>query len=316
MSYDLAGKRIWVAGHGGLVGSALLRRLSGEGATLQTADRKTLDLTDQRAVEAWVAKNRPHAVFAAAAKVGGILANSQSPADFLYQNLAMELNIIHASSRYGVEKLLFLGSSCIYPRDTAQPIREEQLLSGPLEPTNEAYALAKIAGIKLCQSYRRQYGCNFISAMPTNLYGPNDNFHPEHAHVPAALISRFHHAKESNLPKVAVWGTGEPRREFLFVDDLADACVFLVKEYSGELPINVGTGEDVKIKEFAETVKDVVGFKGELVFDSSLPDGTPRKLLDVRRLTELGWRAATPLREGLELTYRWYLAHLDNLRAA
>jgi GDP-L-fucose synthase len=316
MPYNLRGKRVWVAGHRGLVGSALVRRLASENCEVLTADRAVLDLSSSAAVDAWMASHKPQAVFLAAAKVGGILANKLHPADFLYENLMIELSVIHAAFRHGVEKLLFLGSSCIYPREAPQPIPEEALLTGPLEPTNEAYALAKIAGIKLCQGYREQYGGDFISAMPTNLYGPNDNFHPEHAHVPAALIGRFHKAKLERNREVKVWGTGTPRREFLFVDDLADACVFLMKSYSGSVPINAGTGEDITIRSFAEIVRSVVGYEGELIFDPSYPDGTPRKMLDVSRLTAMGWRARTPLAEGLAQTYRWYLDHMEQVRAA
>jgi GDP-L-fucose synthase len=312
----LNGKKVWVAGHRGLAGSAIVRRLASENCTVLTAGRETLDLTSAEAVEGWMAQHKPHAVFLAAAKVGGILANKLHPADFLVQNLQIELNVIQAAFAHGVEKLLFLGSSCIYPREAPQPITEEALLTGPLEPTNEPYALAKIAGIKLCQAYRAQHGRDFVSVMPTNLYGPNDNFHPDHAHVPAALIGRFHHAKIAGLSEVTVWGTGRPRREFLFVDDLADACVFTMKNYSGPVPLNVGVGEDITIEEFARLVASVVGFKGELRFDHSYPDGTPRKLLDVNRLRAMGWQARTPLREGLMQTYHWYLSNLQTIRAA
>lgn len=259
---------------------------------------------------------RPQVIFLAAAKVGGILANSLHPADFLYQNLMIELSVIDAAFRHGVEKLLFLGSSCIYPRDAPQPIKEEALLTGPLEATNEAYALAKIAGIKLCQSYREQYGCDFISIMPTNLYGPNDNFHPRHAHMPAALMSRLHQAKIESAPEVTVWGTGTPRRELLFVDDLADACVYLVEAYNGPAAINVGTGEDLTIRSIAEVMRTVIGYEGELAYDPSYPDGTPRKVLDVSRLSALGWKAKTSLEAGLTRTYRWYCDNFRQLRTA
>ncbi len=263
-----------------------------------------------------MAEHKPQVIFLAAAKVGGILANKLHPADFLLENLQIELNVIHGAFLHGVEKLLFLGSSCIYPREAPQPIVEEALLTGPLEPTNEAYALAKIAGIKLCQAYREQHGRDFVSVMPTNLYGPNDNFHPDHAHVPAALMKRFHDAKVAGLREVTVWGTGKPRREFLFIDDLADACIFVTKNYCGPIPLNIGVGHDVTIEDFAKLVAEVVGFKGKLVFDHSYPDGTPRKLLDVSRLTSIGWQARTPLLEGLTQTYHWYLSNLGTTRAA
>ncbi len=316
MTYRLAGKRVWVAGHRGLVGSSLVRRLASEDCSVLTPDRATLNLESGDAVERWMVEQKPQAIFLAAAKVGGIFANNLKRADFLYQNLMIELNVIHAAFRHGVEKLLFLGSSCIYPRDATQPVVEEALLTGPLEPTNEPYALAKIAGVKLCESYRQQYGCDFISAMPTNLYGPNDNFHPQHAHVPAALMSRFHEAKIDGLPQVTVWGTGTPRREFLFVDDLADACVFLMRNYSGPIAINVGTGEDVTISSFAAMMRSIVGYPGKLVFDPAYPDGTPRKVLDVGRLSSMGWKAKTQLQEGLTQTYRWYLDNYEKLRTA
>ena len=316
MGIDLKGKRVWVAGHRGLVGSALVRRLAREDCILLTVDRAVVDLRSAAAVEDWMAAQKPQAIFLAAAKVGGILANSLQPADFLYDNLMIELNIVHAAFKLRIEKLLFLGSSCIYPREAPQPIAEEALLTGPLEPTNEAYALAKIAGIKLCQSYRQQHGCDFISAMPTNLYGPNDNFHPKHAHVSAALMARFHDAKLNGLPEVTVWGTGAPRREFLFVDDLADACVFLMKTYSGPIPINIGTGQDMTIRSLAEMIQTITGYSGKLVFDPSYPDGTPRKVLDVSRLSQMGWTAKTAPRQGLTETYRWYCENHGHLRAA
>lgn len=306
MLYDLAGKRVWVAGERGMVGSAIVRRLEREPCTLLHSDRSTLDLCNQAAVTAWMEANRPQAVFVAAARVGGIHANNTFPAEFLYQNLVIETNIIHAAHTIGVEKLLFLGSSCIYPRDAAQPMVEEALLTGPLEPTNEWYAVAKIAGIKLCQAYRKQYGDDFISVMPTNLYGPNDNFHPENSHVPAALLRRFHEAKLSGAPEVVVWGTGTPRREFLHVDDLADACVFLMQNYSGDMHINVGTGKDMTIAAFAEAIKKAVGYEGKLVFDTTRPDGMPRKVMDVRRLTEMGWTAKIDLPQGLIQYYEYY----------
>jgi GDP-L-fucose synthase len=313
--YDLTGKRVWVAGHRGLVGGAIAKRLADEPCEVLTAGRKQADLRRQAEVEDWMAEARPHAVVLAAAKVGGILANDRYPADFIQDNLQMETNVIAAAHRLGVEKLVFLGSSCIYPKLAKQPLTEDALLTGPLEPTNEWYAIAKIAGIKLCQAHRRQHGCDFVSAMPTNLYGPNDNFHPEHSHVIPALIRRFHEAKVNGDDQVTVWGTGTPMREFLYVDDCADAIVHLLKHFSGERHLNVGTGTDVTIRELAETVKRVAGFDGELVWDTSKPDGTPRKVMDVSRLHALGWRAQTDLETGLAKTYDWYLRHLDEARA-
>jgi GDP-L-fucose synthase len=309
--FDLAGKRVYVAGHTGMAGSAIMRRLARENCDILTADHAALDLADQRQADEWLAREKPDAVFLAAARVGGISANSSYPAVFIGDNLAIALNVIRGAHAAGVKKLLFLGSSCIYPRLASQPITEEQLLAGPLEPTNEWYAVAKIAGIKLCQAYRRQYGADFISVMPTNLYGRGDNYHPEHSHVPAALIRRFHEAKASGAPSVAVWGTGTPRREFLAVDDLADACVFVMKHYSGDGFLNIGIGEDVTIAEFARLVADVVGYHGQIVFDTTRPDGTPRKLLDVAKLTALGWRAKTQLRDGLEAAYVDFCSRAD-----
>jgi GDP-L-fucose synthase len=301
--FDLAGKRVYVAGHTGMAGSAIVRRLGGEGCDVLTADHATVDLIDQQQAERWLERAKPHAVFLAAGRVGGIRANSTFPAAFIGENLAIALNVIRGAHKAGVEKLLFLGSSCIYPKFASQPIGEDQLLTGMLEPTNEWYAVAKIAGIKLCQAYRRQYGADFISVMPTNLYGPGDNYHPEDSHVPAALIRSFHEAKVSGAPSVTVWGTGAPRREFLAADDLADACVFVMKHYSGDGFLNVGTGEDVTIADFARLIAEVVGYRGEIEFDTSRPDGAPRKLLDVSKLAALGWRAKTPLREGLAAAY-------------
>lgn len=302
------GSRIYVAGHRGLVGSAILRRLRAAGyENLVTRSRDELDLTDAREVDGFFASERPEYVFLAAARVGGILANSTYPADFLRDNLAIELNTIEAAYRHGARKLLFLGSSCIYPKFAPQPIKEEYLLTGPLEPTNEPYAVAKIAGIKLCQAYRRQHGADFISAMPTNLYGPGDDFDLETSHVLPALIRKFHEAKVRDAPSVTVWGTGTPRREFLHVDDLADACVYLMEVYSGNEPVNVGVGKDISIRELAELVCEVVGYEGEIAYDTTRPDGTPRKLLDVSKLRSLGWEASIPLREGLERTYAWFL---------
>jgi GDP-L-fucose synthase len=311
MPFDLAGKRVWIAGHRGMVGGAIVRRLAGEDCTVI---RDTVDLTRQADVGAFVDQNRPDAVVLAAAKVGGIHANATYPVDFLYDNLMIEANVIHACARAGVAKLLFLGSSCIYPAAAPQPIAEHALLTGPLEPTNEGYAVAKIAGIKLCQAYRRQDGCDFIAAMPTNLFGPGDYFHPENSHVPAALLRRIHEARETGAPTVTVWGSGRPRREFLYVDDLADACVFLLRHYSDEAPINVGTGADIAIADFAAILCDIIGYAGTLTYDTRRPDGVPRKVLDVSRLSNMGWRAPTPLREGLRMYYRWFLDHLDRLR--
>ena len=302
-TYDLRGKRVWVAGHRGMVGSALVRRLAETGCEILTAPRDRVDLRRQVETEAWMAEARPQAVFLAAARVGGILANDSRPADFIYDNLMIEANVIDAAWRCGVEKLLFLGSSCIYPRDAAQPIAEPVLLSGPLEPTNEWYAIAKIAGIKLCQAYRRQHGANFIAAMPTNLYGPGDTYDLAASHVIPALIAKMHRAHETGAATVDIWGSGRPRREFLYVDDLADALVWLMERYDGETHVNVGTGEDLSIADLARRIGDVVGFRGDLAFDTTKPDGTPRKLLDVSRLRDLGWTAATPLAEGLARTY-------------
>ena len=312
--FEFDDKTVFVAGHRGMVGSALERRLARENVRLLTAGRAELDLLDQAAVNRWFAENRPQVVFVAAAKVGGIAANNSLRGQFIYENLAIATNIIHAAYVSRVEKLMFLGSSCIYPRLAAQPISEQALLTGPLEPTNEPYAIAKIAGIKMVEAYRRQYDVDFISVMPTNLYGPGDNYHPEHSHVVAALIRRFHEAKLAAAPKVVVWGTGAPQREFLYVDDLADACVFLMKAYSGDEAINIGTGEDITIAEFAAEVAITVGYDGEIEFDPSRPDGTPRKLLDVGRLSWLGWRAKTSLREGLQLAYDAFLKERQGSR--
>lgn len=299
--------RIFVAGHRGLVGSALVRRLRAEGAeNVITQDRGELDLTDARAVDEFFRLERPEHVFVAAARVGGIMANATYPVDFLRDNLAIELAVISAAHKYGAKKLLFLGSSCIYPRLAPQPMKEEYLLTGELEPTNEAYAIAKIAGIKLCQAYRKQYGADFISAMPTNLYGPGDNFDLATSHVLPALIRKFLEAKEHDEPCVTVWGSGKPRREFLYVDDLADACVYLMRNYSSGEVVNVGTGRDVAISELAELVQEVIGYRGRISYDTAKPDGTPRKLLDVGKLHELGWEAKTPLREGIEQTCAWF----------
>lgn len=303
--------RIYVAGHQGLVGSAIARRLKKEGyENIITRTRGELDLTRQEKVEDFFAEEKPEFVFLAAAKVGGILANNTYRADFIYANLVIETNIIHASYLNGVEKLLFLGSSCIYPKLCPQPMREEYLLSGFLEPTNEPYAIAKIAGIKMCESYNRQYGTKYICVMPTNLYGPKDNFDLETSHVLPALIRKFHEAKARGDRQVAVWGTGRPKREFLHVDDLADASLFLMNNYDGDEIVNVGVGQDIAIGELAERVARVVGFEGRITYDPAQPDGTPRKLLDVSKLNALGWKANIPLDEGIAQTYQWYLAHV------
>ena len=298
--------RVFVAGHGGLVGSAVLRRLRIDGFTnIVTATRSQLDLRDQAAVNYWFKANRPDYVFLVAGTVGGIMANSTRPAEFIYDNMLIHATVVHASYLHGVRKLLYLGSSCIYPRLATQPMREEELLAGYLEPTNEPYAIAKISGIKLCEAYRRQYGCNFISAMPTNLYGPNDNFDLESSHVLPALVRRFHDAPDGGT--VTIWGTGTPRREFLHVDDLADACLFLMDHYEGDTHLNVGTGTDVSIRQLAEMVQSAVAPNTTLDFDTTKPDGTPRKLLDVSRLHALGWTAKIPLEQGIASTYAWFL---------
>lgn len=307
--YNIEGKRIWVAGHRGMVGSALVRNLDAYGCEILTAGRDQLDLMDQRAVREWVARERPQAVFLAAAKVGGILANASYPADFLYDNLMIEANIVEACFRNDVEKLCFLGSSCIYPKFATQPITEDQLLTGPLEPTNEWYAIAKIAGIKLAQAYRAQHGADYISAMPTNLYGPGDNFNLQTSHVMPALIRKAHEAKLANAPTLEIWGSGTPRREFLHVDDCAAACVYLMQRYSGDEHVNVGSGSDVTIFELAEMVCSVVGFQGEIIRDTSKPDGTPRKLMSADKLRGLGWQPTIALRDGIASTYAWFLAN-------
>ena len=306
--------KVFVAGHRGLVGSAVVRRLRQDGVTPLTATRQELDLRNQSAVNEWFRVNKPDFVYLVAGTVGGILANSTRPAEFIYDNLLIHATVVHACHLHGTRKLLYLGSSCIYPREASQPMTEEALLGGPLEPTNEFYAVAKIAGIKLCQAYRRQYGCSFISAMPTNLYGPNDNFDLTSSHVLPALIRKFHEAKLAQSPEVVVWGSGRPRREFLHVDDLADACVFLMSSYDDESHINVGTGEDLSIRELAELIRDVVYPQGRIVFDSSRPDGPLRKLLDVSRLRDLGWTPRIQLRAGVESTYGWFLAHQGDAR--
>ena len=306
--FELKGKTVFVAGHGGMVGGALLRRLAQEDVRPLTADHRDLDLCDQAAVNRWFAEKRPQVVFLAAAKVGGIAANDALRGEFIYENLVIATNVIHAAHCNGVEKLMFLGSSCIYPKLATQPLREDSMLTGPLEPTNEPYAIAKIAGIKMVEAYRSQYGADFINVMPTNLYGPGDNYHPEYSHVVAALIRRFHEAKIAGSANVEVWGTGTPRREFLYVDDMADACIYLMRNYSDQGLVNVGTGEDLTIAEFARVVAATVGYTGGISFDSSRPDGTPRKLLDVGRLTKLGWRARTSLQDGIKLAYQAFLS--------
>jgi GDP-L-fucose synthase len=302
-----AGARIYVAGHTGLVGSALVRRLRAAGhENLLLATRRQLDLTMAEQVNDFFREERPDYVLLAAARVGGIMANSTFPVEFLRENLLIQLNVLHAAAEVGVERLLFLGSSCIYPKHAPQPMKEEHLLTGPLEPTNEPYAIAKIAGIKLCQAYARQHGADFISVMPTNLYGPGDNFDLQTSHVLPALLRKFHEAREERHPQVEIWGTGTPRREFMHVDDLADACLFLLQHPAPPDLINVGVGRDISIRELAELIQDVVGHRGKLRFDSTKPDGAPRKLLDVSAISRLGWKAQVPLRDGIEATYHWY----------
>ena len=307
LAYALRGKRVWVAGHNGLVGSALVRRLASEDCEIITAPRGEFDLREPAKVDRWMRESHPRAVFLAAARVGGIHANNTRPAEFIYDNLMIQTNVLEAARRYGVEKLMFLGSSCIYPRMAPQPIPESALLSGPLEPTNQWYAVAKIAGIKLAQAYRRQYGCDFISVMPTNLYGPSDNFDLTSSHVVPALIAKAHRAKIEGAESLEIWGTGQPMRELLYVDDAADGMVFIMRHYSDEEIINIGVGQDLTITGLAEAVCRATGFSGNIRFDTSKPDGTPRKLVDVSRLTALGWRPKVSLEEGLKRTYRWYL---------
>lgn len=315
-SFELNRKSVFVAGHRGMVGSALVRRLASEQANILTASRSELDLRDQAAVNHWFAANRPQVVFLAAAKVGGIVANDKLRAEFLYDNLAISTNVIHAAHANGCEKLMFCGSSCIYPRLAPQPLREESLLTGPLEPTNEPYAIAKIAGVKMVEAYRSQYGADFISVMPTNLYGPGDNYHPEYSHVLPALIRRFHNAKLSGATNVVVWGTGTPRREFLYIDDLADACVHLMKTYSSPDLVNIGSGQEITIADLALAVAAIVGFRGEISFDTSRPDGTPRKLLDVSHMARTGWQARISLEEGIGFAYRSYLDDINSRHGA
>ncbi|MDA0306999.1 MAG: GDP-L-fucose synthase [Proteobacteria bacterium] len=308
--YSLSGKRVWVNGARGMVGSALVRALADENCEILTTASNFLDLRRQADVEAWMEAEKPDAVFLCAATVGGILANDTRPAEFIYDNLMIEANVIHSAWRTGVEKLLFMGSACIYPRDAVQPMAEECLLSGPLEPTNEWYAIAKIAGIKLCQAYRKQYGADFISAQPINLYGPGDNYDLKNSHVVPALLRKAHMAKEEAAASMEIWGSGKPKREFLYVDDVADAMVFLMKNYSDALQLNIGCGKDMTIRELAETVANVVGFEGALVFDASKPDGTPRKLLDTTRLGALGWAPTTAFEDGLRNSYAWFLENV------
>lgn len=297
-----------------MVGGAILRQLARIDCEVVTIDRDRVDLTRQAETEDWMMDTRPQAVFVAAARVGGIHANESHPVDFLYENLMIEANIVHAAYDAGVEKLMLLGSSCVYPREAPQPIPESALLTSRLEPTNEWYAVAKIAGIKLCQAYQRQHGASFISVMPTNLYGPGDNFHLENGHVPAALLRRFHEAKLVGAPEVRVWGTGRPRREFMYVDDAAEACLFVMEHYSGEMQVNIGVGKDISIGEFAERIRELVDYRGRIVFDTSRPDGTPRKVMDISTLRGLGWSAPTPLEVGLRRYYDWFLAHADAVR--
>lgn len=307
-SYELSGKRVFVAGHMGMVGSAIVRRLAQEQCSILTVARSEVDLAEDEQTLRWFETNKPDLVINAAGRVGGIAANTSFPVEFLCDNLSIELNVVKACHAFNVERLLFLGSSCIYPKFAKQPINEDELLAGPLEPTNEWYAIAKIAGIKMCQAFRRQYGDDFISAMPTNLYGPGDNYHPEHSHVPAALLRRFHEAKITGAASVTVWGTGTPLREFLNVNDLADACVFLLKHYSDDRPINVGAGKEISIADFAAAVAETVGYTGKLVFDTSKPDGTPRKLLDSSLILSLGWQPITSFATGLADAYKDFLA--------
>ena len=309
-SFDFTGKRVWVAGHRGMAGSAIVRRLAREQCEIVTATRSELDLLRQEDVHRWLAEQKIDAVFVAAATVGGIMANMTRPAQFLYENLVIETNVIHAARDAGVKKLLFLGSSCIYPRMAEQPMREEALLTGALEPTNEWYAIAKIAGIKLCQAFRRQYGCDFVSVMPTNLYGPGDRYDAESGHLVAALIMKIHAAKVANSPTVELWGSGTPRREFLFSEDLADACIFVMKNYSDEMFLNVGTGRDMTVLELAESIARIAGWKGKFTFDRSKPDGMPRKVMDVSRMQALGWSALTGFETGMKEAYRWYVANV------
>ncbi len=315
-AFDPKGKRIWVAGHRGMVGSAVVRRLAQSGCELLLAGREQVDLVRQDSVNAWMAQARPQAIVLAAARVGGIVANDTQPSDFIYENLMIEANVIHAAWKTGVEKLLFLGSTCIYPRLAPQPLNESALLTGLLEPTNEWYAIAKIAGIKLCQAYRKQHGAHFIAAMPTNLYGPNDNFDLAHSHVVGALMVKIHRAKLTGAQRVEIWGTGTPKREFLHVDDCADACVYLLENYDAPEIVNIGVGTDLTIRAFAETLAKVIGWSGEFVYDRSKPDGTPRKLVDTGRINGLGWRARIGLEDGLRSAYAWFIANAPEAKIA
>jgi len=310
VKFSLAGKKVWVAGHNGMAGSAIVRRLASERCEILTTERSILDLSRQNLVEDWLETTRPDAIFLAAATVGGILANATRPAEFLRDNLAIETNIIHAAWRAGVKKLLFLGSSCIYPKMARQPMSEDELLTGSLEPTNQWYAIAKIAGIKLCQAYRQQYGCDFISAMPTNLFGAGDRYDLQQGHVVAALIMKIDAAKREGRKYIEIWGTGTPKREFLFVDDMADALVFLMKDYSDDAHINVGTGKEMTILELANRIAHVIGWNGEYTFNTQRPDGTPRKVMDISKLAALGWTAQTPFDAAMAEAYRWYLANV------
>ncbi len=314
-TFPLEGRRVYVAGHRGMVGSACVRRLEREGCNVLVADRARVDLTDQAAVETFMADLRPEVVVVAAARVGGIMANNSRPASFLYENLMIEANLIQAAWRTGVAKLLFLGSSCIYPREAPQPIPESALLTGPLEPTNEWYAIAKIAGIKLCQAYRRQHGCDFISAMPCNLYGPNDNFHPQDSHVIPGMMRRFHEARLRGDATVVCWGTGQPRREFLHVDDLGEACAFLLRHYSAEGHVNVGTGGDISVAELAQSIRRVTGFRGAITWDSDKPDGTMLKRMDTTLINAMGWHPRIAFEQGLAETYAWFQEQGDMVRA-
>ncbi|HXC26669.1 MAG TPA: GDP-L-fucose synthase [Stellaceae bacterium] len=311
-AYELSGKRVFIAGHRGMVGAAVARRLASENCEVLTVPRQAVDLRDQNAVNDWFTTHQPQAVFMAAATVGGIYANDTRPGDFLFDNLAIATNVIDAARRTGVEKLMFFGSTCIYPRLAPQPMSEDVLLTGPLEPTNEWYAIAKIAGLKLCEAYRRQHGCDFISVMPTNLYGPGDNFDPLSSHVMAALVRRITEAARTGRPTVDIWGSGEPRREFLHVDDLADAAVFLMRNWSEDQHINIGYGSDISVTELAQLIARIVGFRGDFVFDRSKPDGAPQKLVDVTKLTALGWRPRIDLEPGIREFYRWYLDNQAN----